>query len=61
MLSSTDAKLMGRIKPIIAQNIVAQLSYLTGVGSNPARSQFFFQFFFSTFTVSVTRCSTVAT
>ena len=41
MLNSTDAKLMGRMKPIIAQNIVAQLSYLTGVGSNPAWSQFF--------------------
>ena len=41
MLSSTDAKLMGLVKPIIAQNVVAQSSYLTGVGSNPARSQCF--------------------
>ena len=40
MLSSTDAKLMGLMKPIIAQNAVVKLSYPTGVGSNPARSQY---------------------
>ena len=41
MLSSTDAKLMGLMKPIITQNSVVKLSYPTGVGSNPARPQCF--------------------
>ena len=48
MLSSTDAKLMGLIKPIITQNAVVKLSYPTGVGSNPARLSVFqgiFQYF----------------
>ena len=38
MLSSTDAKLMGLIKPIITQNTVVKLSYPTSMGSDPARS-----------------------
>ena len=41
MHSSNEAKLMELIKPILTQNAVVKLSYLTGVGSNPARSQCF--------------------
>ena len=41
MLSGTEAKLMELIKPIITQNAVVKLSFPTGMGSNPARSQCF--------------------
>ena len=44
MHSSNEAKLMELIKPIITQNAVVKLSYPTGVGSNPARSQCFSRF-----------------
>ena len=44
MQSSNEAKLMELIKPIIRQNAVVKLSYPTGVGSNPARSQCFSRF-----------------
>ena len=49
MLSTTEAKLMELIKPIITQNAVVKLSYPTGVGSNPAVLSVFkgiFQYFF---------------
>ena len=49
MQSSNEAKLMELIKHIIRQNAVVKLSYPTGVGSNPARSQFFFQGIFQYF------------
>ena len=41
MLNSTDAKLMVLRKHIITHNVVAQSSYATGVGSNPASPQCF--------------------
>ena len=44
MHSSNKAKLMELIKPIITQNAVVKLSYPTGMGSNPARSQCFSMF-----------------
>ena len=39
--SSNEAKLIGPMKFIITHNIVAQSSFPTGVGSNPARPQCF--------------------